>query len=157
MTLPDRSCEECGTAFTPSRRDQRFCKAYCRVKANRRPTKVGRAKQEGKSGAGSAEVVELKAAPAPPQDVDGGLAAQVRSSLTDAGALATVAGMAALTLARQIEKGQDSGSAVASMTKQLSALMAEARAESAPSQRDAADDVMARAAAKIMRLVGEPA
>jgi hypothetical protein len=43
------------------------------------------------------------------------------------------------------------------MTKELSRLVGEAKAEAAPLQRDGADDVMARAAAKIMRLVGEPA
>lgn len=155
----DRTCEECGEPFVAKTKRARFCKDVCRVKANRRPTKTGRAKDDADRGR-AAEVVELKVAPppaAPPPDVDGGLAAQVRTSLQAAGALETVAGMAAVVLARQIERGQDSGSAVASMTKQLQTLVGQARAEAAPQQRDAADDVMARAAAKIMGLVGESA
>lgn len=149
----ERACEECGATFVAKTRRARFCRDGCRVKANRRPTKTGRAKADRQPG----EVVELKMAPPPPVQVDGSLATQIRTSLHAAGALETVAGMAALMLARQIEKGQDSGSAVATMTKELSRLLGEARAEAAPQQRDAADDVMARAAAKLMRLVGEPA
>lgn len=152
----ERHCEECGKPFVAKTRRARFCSDKCRVYANRRPTKTGRAKQD--AGAAPAEVVELRptgtdgAAPST-SDADGGLAAQIRATLRAVGAFETVAGMSALMLARQIDKGQDSGSAVATMTKELSRLMTEARAEAAPTQRDGADDVMARAAEKLLRLV----
>lgn len=152
-----RDCEECGTPFEAKTKRARFCKTACRVKANRRPTKIGRAKARAGGGDVAAEVVELDASGAGVVEDDGGLVSQVRQTLQSIGALATVAGMAALRVARQIDKGEDSGSAVATLSKELSRLMAEARAEAAPLQLDAADDVMARAAAKILRLIDEPA
>ncbi|ABL80098.1 MULTISPECIES: hypothetical protein [unclassified Nocardioides] len=141
----DRTCEECGTPFVAKTKRGRFCGAACRVRANRRPTKTGRAVTAAAQ-SGERPAPRVGAA-------DGGLEAQIRSSLESAGAMQTVAGTAALLLARQIGSGQDSGSAVATMTRELSRLMGEARAEAAPKQRDGADDVMARVAAKIQELV----
>jgi hypothetical protein len=142
------ACAECGKEFQTTSPRAKFCpdNSACRKAASRRPSKQGRQELN----APTADVVQLPdRAPA----AEGGLAKQIRASLEAAGAFETVAGMSALMLARQIDKGQDSGSAVATMTKELSRLMTEARAEAAPQHRDAADDVMAAAAAKIMRLV----
>lgn len=167
----EKACEECGVTFVAQRATAKFHSATCRVRANRRPTKTGRAKFDAE--AVTADVVQLRpgqkakkaqqaeksaaGSTTPPPQVDGVLVEQIRASLEKAGALETIAGASALLLARQMERGQESGSAVASMTKELSRLVVEAKAEAGPRQQDAADDVMARAAAKLMRLVGEPA
>jgi hypothetical protein len=163
-TMPlDVTCEECGGPFVAKTRRAKFCGAACRVRANRRPTKTGRAKAEGGTEAQVVALHPASAAPAPAPapgeppppvvDAEGSFAAQVRQVLETRGALATIAGASALVLARQIDRGQDSGSAVASMVKEISRLKAEAFAEAAPLQRDGADDVMARAAEKLLRLV----
>ena len=144
----DRPCEECGATFPAKTKRAKYCTTACRVRANRRPSKVGKAKAEA---AGAVVVPIGKSAPVH-QDAEGGLATQVRETLTELDALTTVAGMAALMVARQIDKGQDSGSAVATLSKELSRLMTEARAEAAPKQRDGVDDVMRRAAEKLLRL-----
>lgn len=142
------ACAECGKEFQTTSARARFCpdNSACRKAASRRPSKQGRREIDG----GTA--VDQRKPATPVADADGGLAAQVRASLRAAGAFETVAGMSALMLARQIDKGQDSGSAIASMTKEVSRLVSEAKAEAAPTQRDGADDVMARAAEKLMRL-----
>lgn len=152
------TCEECGKPFEAKTRRAKFCHVNCRVRANRRPGKVGKAKAaQSASGAPTGgQVVTLPTASGPDagsEQPEGLLAAQVRTSLTEYEALETFAGAAAVRVAQQIDRGEDSGSAVATMTKELSRLMAEARAEAAPKKRDGADDVMSRAAEKILRLV----
>lgn len=144
-----RLCEECGADFEAKTKRAKFCTTACRVRANRRPSKVGRAKSSG-----AAEVVQLHTAPSSTvDDPEDSLAGQVRRTLSEIDALTTVAGMAALRVARQIDKGEDSGSAVATLSKELSRLMAEARTEVAPKQKDAADDIVGRVQAKFLRLV----
>lgn len=160
----DVDCEECGTTFVAKSTRARFCGPTCRVRANRRPTKIGLAKSDAaaatkpkrktrarkaKAG-GKAQVetaTEALAQPAPP--VYDTLEEQLRASLTRLQALDTISGMAAVRVAQQIDRGRDSGSAVATLSKELSRLVAEAKVEAAPRIRDAADDIADRAAAKI--------
>lgn len=145
-----RNCEECGQPFEAKTKRGRFCGATCRVRANRRPTKVGKAKAEAQQDVGDS-VVQLPATP--PAPVYDTLADQVRQSLTDAEALDTISGMAALRVAQQIDRGGDSGSAVATLSKELSRLVSEAKAEAAPRRKDAADEIMQRAGEKILQVV----
>jgi hypothetical protein len=153
-----RPCDECGEPYVAKTKRSKFCGATCRVRANRRPSKTGAAKSRG------ASVTVLPTAggpldqtsPADPnsEDVAGSLADQVRRSLTEVKALDTIAGAQAVRVARQIDRGDDSGSAVATLSKELSRLVAEAKLEAAPRIRDAADDVMAKVNEKLLQLVG---
>lgn len=164
----DRTCEECGTAFVAKTKRAKFCETKCRVRANRRPSKTGAAKakqsnqEPGKAG-GTVTALPTaggpldETSPANPntEDVAGSLADQVRKSLTDLKALDTIAGSQAVRVARQIDRGDDSGSAVATLSKELSRLVAEAKVEAAPRIKDAADDVMARVNEKFLSLVAQ--
>ncbi len=153
----ERNCEDCGQPFTAKTRRAKFCSDLCRVRANRRPTKVGKAKAasaihavpDGKSKPEAAAVVTP---PAPTYDT---LEDQVVGSLTDLNALDTIAGRAAVRVAQQIDHGGDGGSAVVSLSKELSRLVAEAKVEAAPRNRDKADDIAMLVNQKILRLVSE--
>lgn len=125
-------CEECGEPFVARSSRAKFCPGgKCRKAANRRPSKKG------------------KAASTVTPPLPGGLISQVASDLEKAKAMDTIPGRAALALAYRIESPMETGSAAASMTKELSRLVAEARAEVAPRLGDAGDDVEARVAAKL--------
>lgn len=168
-----RACDECGEPYVAQTQRSKFCGATCRVRANRRPSKVGAAKAKQAAGAASrpsqkakqagkadgktptvlegATVTQLPIAggpldqtsPADPtvEDIVGSLAEQVRKTLTEAKALDTIAGAQAVRIARQIDRGDDSGSAVATLSKELSRLVAEARIEAAPKNRDRVDEL----------------
>ena len=172
----DVVCEECGTSFEGKTRRARFCTTACRVRANRRPDKVGQARAEAeevaakpargkrtatkkapaKKAAAKRSTTRKSKAPgkpsaptAPPAPVYDTLAEQVKQSLTDLQALGTISGMAAVRVAQQIDKGRDSGAAVATLSRELSRLVGEAKVESAPNRRDKVDDIADRAAAKL--------
>lgn len=138
-----RACEECGKSLKGRSPRTRFCDSKCRGKANRRPDKIGAHKAQipADAPAGRAE---------PEYDT---LADQLRASLTEMQAMDTIAGMAALRIAQQIDKGRDTGSAVATLSKELSRLVVEAKLEAAPKIRDRADVIMEAAGEKMLRLV----
>lgn len=143
----ERKCEDCGQPFTGKTKRARFCSDLCRVRANRRPSKVGRAKE--RAAAKDAKVAAVEHEPV----VYDTLEEQLRTSLTDLNALDTISGMAAVRVAQQIDKGRDTGSAVATLSKELSRLVGEAKVEAAPRNLDKADDIAAAVNAKILRLV----
>jgi hypothetical protein len=108
----DAVCEVCGGTFEAKRRTARFCSSNCRVRSHR-----------------GAQVVELKAKPdrpaakakaEEPAGNIGSVEAAAIKTLTDAGRLNSVMGQAALVLARRLDATTvDTGSAVASVVKQL--------------------------------------
>ncbi len=102
----NRSCESCGGPYEAVRSNARYCSERC--------------KKRGQRG----HLVQLPAA----ADTDGGTALSdaVRAELEDAGRLNTSLGQAALTLARRIEGGRDTGSAVASLNRELRSTLADA-------------------------------
>ena len=166
--MVDRVCEECGITFAAKTNRAKFHSTACRVRANRRPSKIGKARDDAETAAAkrppakksaakkvaAKKVATKKTEPAPPPaPVYDSLADQLRESLTTLQALDTIAGMAALRIAQQIDRGQDSGSAVATLSKELSRLVAEAKVEAAPRIRDGADDIAERAGEKMLRLV----
>jgi hypothetical protein len=172
VVVLDVVCEECGKGFEAKTRRAKFCTTACRVRANRRPDKVGQAKAEAVEKPAPRKRAAAKKAPAkksaqkraaakttttdqapaldptPPPTYDT-LEGQVRSTLTELQALGTVSGMTAVRVAQQIDKGRDTGSAVAGLSRELSRLIGEAKVESAPNRRDKVDDIKDRAAAKI--------
>lgn len=147
-----RPCEECGETFPAKTQRAKYCGATCRVRANRRPSKVGAAKAKAGGQQTGGTVTQLPIAggpldqtsPADPsvEDIVGSLAEQVRKTLTEAQALDTIAGAQAVRIARQIDRGDDSGSAVATLSKELSRLVVEAKVEAAPRNRDRVDSML---------------
>lgn len=140
MATTVRTCEECGTEFEAKTKRARFCKATCRVKANRRPSKTGAA-------AGTAE----PPAPKPTLYAGGELLGQVIADLSAVGVLETIPGKAAVALAYRVESPMETGSAAAAMTRELSRLVEEAKALK-PKQNDEIDDLDGSVEAKL-RLV----
>jgi hypothetical protein len=80
------------------------------------------------------------------------LAEQVASTLGEAQALDTISGMAAVRVAQQIDRGRDGGSAVATLVKELTRLVGEAKVEAAPKNRDGVNVVEDAVGAKLLRL-----
>ena len=131
----ERECDECATRYVAQTKRSRFCSAACRVKANRRPVTQGM--NEGEPPVAAPE--------------RGGLVSQVAADLQKVGVLDTIPGRAALALAYRIESPMETGSAAASMTRELSRLVDEAKALT-PKQQDGIDKLDDSVGAKL-RLV----
>lgn len=132
-----RSCAECSASLEGRSPRAKFCGDACRKAANRRPAKVG--------------LTEAPTAPVEP--AASGLVAAVTAELTDLEVLGTVDGQTALALAERIVSPMETGSAAASMTRELAACMDRVRAAAAPKQRDGVDELLGSARGKL-RVVG---
>lgn len=141
-TASELACAECGTVFEARSSRAKYCSPKCRKAVSRRPSKQGKLEAEGAPQVPTAP-------PAPEYD---SLADQIKNSLTELEALNTISGMAALRVAQQIDRGRDSGSAVATLTKELSRLVTEAKRESEPKRKDAADAIASKVIAKLQGL-----
>jgi hypothetical protein len=153
-------CEDCGRGYVAKSVRSKFCSDLCRVRASRRSGKVGQAKAAAApkapktkgAKAAAAEVPQLPKKPPPP--TYDALAEQVTATLTSMKAYDTIAGKAALRVAQQIDRGGDSGSAVATLSTQLMRLVEQAKVEAAPLNRDKADDLIDKVNNKLLRLLG---
>ena len=105
-----RTCQHCGTSFESKSSRAKFCGPKCRRKAF-----DGR-----QSGAVVAEIAAMPDSGVPPM-VD-----TVRAALLAGGQESSVAGVNALHLAVRIDAQSENGSAMAAMSRQLQALVAEA-------------------------------
>lgn len=94
----ETTCASCGVTFTAKRSTAKFCSTTCRSKGHRAPGK-----------------------PAPAEHP---LITSVRAELTKANRLNTPAGQQALVLAAQMLHPMNTGSAVASASKQLTEVLA---------------------------------
>ena len=101
-----RRCEACGKPIT-GRVTKRFCGTTCRTR-----------KAKG-------TVVPFKPADEAPRE-DGALVAAVRAELEAVDRATSALGVAALVLARRIDSGNEPGSAVSGLTRELRATLAEA-------------------------------
>ncbi len=113
-----KACERCGSQFQAFKATARFCSATCRVAAHRAAKSGGAVvslesrRRAERVAAMSGDVHDIESA--------------VRAELGEAG-LDSVLGQQAILLARRLDSQIDpSGSAVASLSKQLTALVAEA-------------------------------
>ena len=140
-----RKCDECGQTFMAKTARAKFCKTACRVKWNRRPAAKA-------ATAAAKEPQTAPASPVPRVPDRGGLISQVAADLQKAGVLDTIPGRAALALAYRVESPMETGSAAASMTRELSRLVEEARGL-APKRQDGIDELDGSVGAKL-RLVG---
>lgn len=129
----------CRNPITSTRANARYCSEACRKAESRRRASSKPAPAEPAKPAKPAKVPQQSTPPVPGNEV--GLVNAVRTELTEAGALATVPGQLALVLAAklvQIEAAQ-----VVAMSKELRAVIAEAKASSASAgdePPDPADD-----------------
>lgn len=148
MATFERTCEQCGTSFTSPRSQARFCGPTCRSRAHRGKPGV----EAVEANASSEDPPATRAVAAKRSKRYSTLEEQVRATLTEMKALTTISGMSAVRVAQQIDRGGDSGSAVATLSKELSRLVSEAKVEAAPLNADKVDDVAALVNAKILRL-----
>lgn len=137
--MPTRTveCSHCGTAFEAQSSRASYCSSSCRGKA---------ARQRERRGGNAMPAKPEAKAPQP-----GALVSQTAADLAKLGVIDTIPGRAALALAYRIESPMETGSAAASMTRELSRLVAEAKALT-PKQNDQVDDLDDSVGAKL-RLV----
>lgn len=124
-----RKCDSCGKTYEAKRAASRFCTATCRKRAQRAPS-----------------VVAL-----PPPDVDdtpstpaaSGLVSATIAELEEAGRLGTVLGQQAVELAKRVSSPHETGASVASLSKELRAVM-ESAMEGVGVASDPLDELRAR-------------
>lgn len=101
-----RLCDSCQKPYEAKRVTSRFCSPTCRSRASR-----------------GAVVADLRP-PAP----TGGLVGAVRRELEEAERLDTALGQAALGLAERLAAGNDTGSAIATLTREMRTTLEAAKA-----------------------------
>ena len=104
-----RPCASCGKPFEGVRSTARYCSGACRKRAQR-----------------GAKVSQIR--PDVTEAGETGLVAAVKRELTEADRLETALGQATVRLAERIDSGADTGSAVASLTRELRATLEAATA-----------------------------
>lgn len=129
----ERACRRCGKPFVPKRSTKVYCSDLCRSRASQ-----DRAAQKP-----LAEVAPLPATAGP-------MLAAARVELEAAGRSDTTLGQMVLSLAARLDAGQDTGSAVAALTRELRVTMEQAL-DGAPSAADELDELKARRVAKYGR------
>lgn len=140
----------CGVEFSPIRSDGRYASTTCRSRAFR----AAKAKAADAALAADATVVSIagrkapaKASPASTTPSAGGVEAAVARELGDA--LSTSLGQQAVVLARRLDEHTDTGSALASVSKQLVVLTAAALRDKAP---DAESDLVGTVQAEVIAI-----
>jgi hypothetical protein len=112
--MAERSCDICGKIYEAKRKTSKFCGDTCRARHTR--ATAAKAAATGTSRT-AAPVVDYERPP---------LSAAVRAELEDMKRHETAVGQVALSLALRIETGMDTGSAMASLSKELRAALNEA-------------------------------
>ncbi len=130
------SCQECGRLFDAKRRGALFCGTTCRKRSSTRDI----AARESGEFAPVSPISSPETAESPPESP---LVATTRRELTEAGVVDSVPGQIALRLALKLSQPGDTGSAMASLARQLSAAMAEALA-GGTKKADSMDELMER-------------
>jgi hypothetical protein len=116
-----RPCESCGRSYEAASPRSKYCGNTCRSRAHR----AAGGREHGQSAGDN--VRSLRAAPdTAGGDESGGMVASLERKLRDADRLDTWEGQGALVLARRIEAGRDTGSAIASLHRELRVAIAEA-------------------------------
>jgi hypothetical protein len=102
------TCQSCGRPFEAKRTAAKFCGDTCRKRAQRAPRET------------EAPLTVMAPITAPP------LVRTTRRALEEAGVVDSVPGQQALLLAERMSNPHETGAAVASMSKQLQAVVSEA-------------------------------
>jgi hypothetical protein len=111
-------CGSCGVSYEAKRVASRFCSERCRKRAQRVPGHSSKGEQP----AAVSPLVEVSL------PVELGLVDVISRELGAAGRVDTVLGQQALALAARIVSPRESGGAVASLSKELSRVLADALA-----------------------------
>lgn len=120
----ERRCDHCGRPYEAKRKTSRFCCDSCRAKHGQgRPAKP---------------VVTPM-----PRPTEAGVVRAAREALEAAGRLGSPLGAAALALAERVDSGEERGSALAAVVKELRATLAEATKD-ATAVGDPVDELRAR-------------
>jgi hypothetical protein len=144
-----KSCEACGNLFETPKSWGKFCGATCRKRASRASAETPR---EAKikpvrvpEPPKTREIAPEKPPPAPRwQPVAAHpLISQTTRALEEAGALESVLGQTALRLAEKLAGNFDTGSAMASLSRELRAVMQQALTEGT-AKADSLDELAAR-------------
>lgn len=109
-----RSCESCGRQFEAKSQRARFCSSTCRGRQHRAGDR--------------ATVTEFRARDDDQADEPVTVVAATRRTLVAADRLESPAGAAAMVIAAKLDRGGDTGSAVAALVRELRAAVAEATA-----------------------------
>lgn len=117
-----RRCDRCGKSYEAKRPTSKYCSSSCRARQSQSPKPV---------------------ADLPTKRTGTDLHAVTERELTEAGRLDTVLGRQALELAQRITSSQETGSAVASLSKEFRAVM-EAAMEGVGIAADPLDELRAR-------------
>ena len=125
------SCRECGKLFDAQTRARVFCGTACRKRSSDRD--IGARK--------NAEMAPISSI-TPSEGSDSSLVSTTRRELEEAGVADTVNGQIALRLAEKLSQPGDTGSAMASLARQLSTAMSDALA-SGTKKADALDELAA--------------
>lgn len=109
-----RRCDSCGEQYTAERKTSKYCGPTCRVRASRGATVRP---------IDSAPSRKTKRSVATPQQIGdaSSITETMKDELREADRLNTVLGQAALNLSLRIDSGRDTGSAIASLTKEMRA------------------------------------
>lgn len=111
----ERPCDICGKTYEAKRKTSKFCGDTCRARHTR--ATAAKAAATGTSRATAQVVVDYDRPP---------LSAAVRAELEEVKRQDTALGQVALSLALRIETGMDTGSAMASLSKEMRAALADA-------------------------------
>lgn len=115
----ERSCEVCSKPYQAQRASSRFCSSSCRGQAKHlRDSGVGPPARVSKAQAAAGVVPSLPVVSVP-VPAGTGVAGVLRAELLAAGRLDTALGQSALCLADRIDLGQDTGSGLASLSREL--------------------------------------
>lgn len=133
--MTERDCDYCGNAYEAARPNSRFCSALCRKRNQRDPA------------AAKIKTVSSSLPPATPP-VDMTLADVVKRDLELGDRLDTLPGQLALALAVRIGSPGTTASSVATLSKELRALVAEALVGTKPPVGDRLDEFSQRLAQK---------
>lgn len=129
------SCRECGKLFDAQTRARVFCGTACRKRSSDRDIAA-------RKNADLAPVSAISAPDNPDSPPDSPLLATTRRELEEAGVAGTVNGQIALRLAEKLSQPGDTGSAMASLARQLAAAMTDALS-SGTKKADALDELAA--------------
>jgi hypothetical protein len=123
------SCSVCGELFEAQRYNAKTCSVTCRKRASR--------------SSGPAEVTALPVGESPEKPQTHPLVAQTERELDEAGVIGTVLGQTALRLAGKLAGNSDTGSAMASLSREFRTVMQQALSEGTK-KTDSLDELAAR-------------
>jgi hypothetical protein len=140
-----RNCNECGRSYQAQRPQSKFCKPSCRVRHSRKPKSVP--VTSGKERAGPDAISIDQGEDLANEGESSPLVIATRKRLEAAGVADSMEGQQALSIATQMS-GRETAGGMASLSKELSRVMAEAMRAAVPLMADSMDELKARREAK---------